>query len=561
VLLVEYRNWSIAHDAASEGTEARLRISWRTILICTTVAILSIHIQLSSQQRLSRSVTASGDTLPAWASQVDVMLGDGSLDISEVQPDTMIAGRTHERLNQHHEGLPVFGGQVVRQMDGRRILSVFGRLFENVSVPTTIPSMTAAAAARIAERVQGQGAVADAPELGILPKADGYVLVYRMKVRSAWDIQTYFVNVGTGAVEDHVSRIRRQGASTVGKGTGVLNDQKKVSAAQASGTFQAIDLLRPADAVTLDFHGSFARLNDFFLQNGSWFPSDVATSTSNSWTDGAVVDAHVYQGWVYDYYFKRFGRQGLDGQNIEIVGVVHPLARTDAALYPPDIVDTFINNALYLGDGFMMYGDGDGQVLNYLAGGLDVIGHELTHGVTDFTSQLDFQDEPGALNEAFSDIMATSVEFFYERSGQGPQKGPNFLIGEDVYRPAPGFLRSLQNPIAAGNPDHYSLRQFIGTDVDDGGVHVNSTIVGHAFYLAVAGGQNRVSGITVPGVGLANMDRVEKIFYRAFTFYLGPQSQFSDARAATLQAATDLYGPGSNERAQVLQAWSAVGVP
>src|SRR5262249_6913880 len=294
-----------------------------------------------------------------------------------------------------------------------------------------------------------------------------------------------------------------------------------------------------------------------FLQSGQLSSSDIALVTTNTWTDGSVVDAHVYQGWVYDYYYKRFGRHGLDDHDIEIIGIVHPLARADAALYPPEFVGLFINNALYYGDGLMIYGDGDGKLFNYLAGGLDVVGHELTHGGTDYTSHLDSHDEPGALNEAFSDIMGTSIEFFFEK-GKPPQKGPNFVMGEDVTVAAPGYIRSLQNPIANGNPDHYSLR-YTGTG-DFGGVHINSTIVSHAFYLAVAGGTNRVSGITVTGIGTTNMDRMERIFYRAFAFMLTSQAQFIDARIATLQAASDLYGAGSNERAQLQQAWTAVGI-
>jgi thermolysin len=184
----------------------------------------------------------------------------------------------------------------------------------------------------------------------------------------------------------------------------------------------------------------------------------------------------------------------------------------------------------------------------------------LTHGVIDFTSQLEGRDEPGALNEGFSDIMGTAVEFFFERSGQGPQKGPNFVMGEDITRFSPGYIRSLQNPVSAGAPDHYSLRRFIGTQVDDGGEHYNSTIVSHAFYLAVAGGTNRVSGINVTGIGVPTIERMERIFYRAFAFLMVPHSQFADARAATLQAAAELYGAGSNERAQLAQAWTAVGV-
>jgi thermolysin len=179
--------------------------------------------------------------------------------------------------------------------------------------------------------------------------------------------------------------------------------------------------------------------------------------------------------------------------------------------------------------------------------------------VTDYTSQLEYVDESGALNEAFSDIMGASIEFFYEPPGNGVGRA-DWLVAEDVTRFSPGFLRSLADPNEVGDPDHYSLRQFIGEPTDNGGVHVNASIVNHVYYLAVNGGRNRVSGIVVSGVGLEHIDRMEQIFYRAFAFFLAPTAQFRDARAATLQAAAELYGTTSNEYAQVARAWSAVGI-
>ncbi len=534
-----------------------MKFRWRLLLLSAVALVVTMN-HLAGQQPSVRAIAASAAALPAMATEVTGMLGDGRLDFDRIQIDTMIAGRTHERLLQQYEGLPVFRGEVVRQMDGSRVVSIFGRLFQSVSVPTIEPAIDEAAAAAIAERAVGPDASASDPRLGILATDDRYVLVYRFTVRSSWDVQTYFVNAATGRVEEHASQIRQQNA-LVTSGTGVLKDSKKVSALQASGVYQTADLLRPATLLTLDFRGSLTRFNAF-AQTGRVFQSDLGATTSTPWTDGAVVDAHVYEGWVSDFYYRQFGRSGLDDHNLEVIGITHPLARADTARYTPDVVGQFINNAEYIGDGFILYGDGDGISFDYLAGALDVVAHELTHGVTEFTSNLDYQDESGALNEAFSDIMGTSVEFFYEKSGQGPQRGPNFLIGEDVTKLAPGYVRSLQNPIATGNPDHYSLRRYIGTSTDNGGVHYNSTIASHAFYLAVTGGVNRVSGISVPGVGLANMSRIEKIFYRAFAFLMGPRSQFSDARAATLQAAADHYGASSNERAQVALAWTAVGV-
>jgi thermolysin len=211
----------------------------------------------------------------------------------------------------------------------------------------------------------------------------------------------------------------------------------------------------------------------------------------------------------------------------------------------------------------MVYGEGlpqklrdtEGHNWNFLAGGLDVVSHELTHGVTEFTSNLEYHDEPGALNEAFSDMMGTSVEFFFQEAGQGSLKA-DYLLGEDVI--TPGGLRSMQNPAAYGDPDHYSVR-FTGPQ-DNGGVHINSSIPAHVYFLAIEGGRNRVSGITVTGVGGANREQIEKVMYRAFALMMPPRANFADARRITLQAARDLYGAGGAPERALTQAWDAVGV-
>jgi Zn-dependent metalloprotease len=114
------------------------------------------------------------------------------------------------------------------------------------------------------------------------------------------------------------------------------------------------------------------------------------------------------------------------------------------------------------------------------------------------------------------------------------------------------------NPLAYGDPNHYSIR-FTGPE-DNGGVHINSGIVNHAYYLAIEGGTNTISRLTVQGVGTANREQIEKSFYRAFVFLLPASATFSTARAATIQAARDLYGANSAAAQAITQAWTAVGV-
>ena len=211
----------------------------------------------------------------------------------------------------------------------------------------------------------------------------------------------------------------------------------------------------------------------------------------------------------------------------------------------------------------MVYGVGlppgftlGGQSWNYLSGALDVVAHELTHGVTEFTSNLIYRNESGALNEAFSDIMGTSVEFFFQPAGSGDSKA-DYLVRRgrrEAGRPA------LDGEPAARSAIPITTRGGSLGTADNGGVHINSGIANQAFYLAIEGGTNRTSGLAVQGVGGANREQIEKVFYRAFTQMLPSNATFSQARAATIQAARDLYGANSNAERAVTQAWTAVGV-
>ena len=378
----------------------------------------------------------------------------------------------------------------------------------------------------------------------------------------------YFIDAHSGDVVLQFSDLKTQQATLpcdncdVGDATGVLGDRKKISVRSAAGVYMASDELRPPTIATYDMRGSLNKTIDVLNGVRPLFNSDFVTDTDNVWTDGANVDAHVYAGFTYDYLFKRFARRGLNNNDIPVLSLVHPVRRADVLTASPDVLFTFYLNAFYFGDGIMVYGEGLppgftflGQSWNFLSAGLDVVAHELTHGVTDFSSRLIYQNESGALNEAFSDIIGTSVEFFFQDIGNGPLMA-DYFIGEDVV--TPDGIRSMQNPGRFDHPDHYSNR-FTGSE-DNGGVHINSGIVNNAFYLAIEGGKNRTSGLAVQGVGAANREQIENVFYRAFVFMLPSNATFSAARSATIQAARDLYGSGSASEQAVRQAWTAVGV-
>lgn len=513
--------------------------------------------------RVQATEAASVADLRLWDDRVDRWLREGDLRIARVLEDTVLPGREHERAAQYYAGVPVFGGEVVRQRRNGQTVSVFASLYTGIDVEVT-PRLTPAEVQRLVESRTGRTlGPSRAPRLTVLPLDEGgYRLTYRVRVATPADVTVSFLDADTGEVVLEYSDLQTQ--SAVGKGVGVLGDTKKLSVFPQGGQFVTRDRLRPPEIATYDLKGNLQRVIDFLNGKLDLTSGDLAIDPDNDWLDGATVDAHVYAGWTYDYYFKRFGRRGLDNRDLATRSVVHPVRRQDFSTYSSSIVNTFFLNAFYAGEGVMVYGEGlpsgyvlasSRQTVDYFAGALDVVAHELTHGVTDYSSNLVYRNESGALNEAFSDIMGTSVEFFFEAPGTGPRQA-DYLVGEDIIRP--GGIRSLSDPGRFGDPDHYS-RRYVGS-ADNGGVHTNSGIANHAFYLAVEGGTNRTSGLRVEGVGSANREQIEKVFYRAFTLLLPANATFGVARAACEQAARDLYGASSAAFRAVQQAWAAVGV-
>jgi Zn-dependent metalloprotease len=520
------------------------------------------------------SVAASGETADSWGRRVEAMSRAGSLRLRSSVADTMLEGRVHDRFDQYVDGVRIFGAQVIRQRSAAGVESVFGTLFpEDLKVSTT-PALSADDAVARVTAIAGRKPLAGrAPELVLLPREDGtLVLTWLTHVRVPGDIVSLFLDAQTGQEVRRITDLRRQAA--VGTGTGVLGDRKKLATRQASGTFFADDTLRPPALLTYDMRGNYERALAILEGDIEAAQSDLAADTDNVWTEGAVVDGHAYVGFTYDYFYLRFNRRGLDDNNRRIRGLVNPARPIDALTIYNDL-DVFFDNAGWCdvcgrdGQGYMYFGVGipagyvsfDGQQVANTAGAFDVVAHELAHAVTSYSSDLIYENESGALNEAFSDIMSVGAEYFLRATGRS-DRTPDYLSGEDVWTPGdPGSqtgIRSMSNPAQFDQPDHYS-RRYLGPG-DNGGVHINSGIANHAFYLAIEGGTNRTSGLAVAGVGGSNREQIERIFYRGFTSYLTPNATFAQARQATLRAASELAGESSAAYRAVQQAWTAVGV-
>jgi Zn-dependent metalloprotease len=266
--------------------------------------------------------------------------------------------------------------------------------------------------------------------------------------------------------------------------------------------------------------------------NNAWGEAKDAARTK------AAVDAHYGAQMTYDFYKDVLGRDSIDGKGEKLVSYVH--------------VGSDLVNAFWDGQK-MSYGDGNGKDSGPLTT-LDIAGHEITHGLTERTAGLLYRGESGGLNEAFSDILGTGVEWYASQKNPGVEF--DWKMGEDAWTPANGSgdaLRYMDDPTKDGySVDHYSNYP------KQTEVHGSSGIANNAFYLLANGGTNRTSGQKVDG-GIG-MEKGLKVFSRALTTYMTPNTNFAQARQTTVKAATDLYGASSVEVQKVKDAWSAVGV-
>jgi thermolysin len=494
---------------------------------------------------------------------VDAMIRDHALVVRHVERDALLPDRIHERMDQYLRGVRIVGGDLTRQSAPDGTVSVFGTVHTALTLDLT-PKLSGDEARGAIAKASGGETTPTPAELVVLPLPDGYHLAYRGQAIVGLEMMNVFVDASTGVLLQQYSEF----VSEVGKGTGIYGDVKKVSARSQSGTFVANDALRPADITTYDMKGNLSRLSAILNVQTGVAATDIASDADNDWTDPIVVDAHVYSGWYYDYLAKRLGRRGLDNNDLRMAIFTHPVRLADIGSASSGVIGTYYLNAFYCsscgpgGRGAIVFGEGAPRGTYYptldvkpFAAALDVVAHELTHGVTANSARLNGfpYSEAGALNEAFSDMFGISTAFYYYPAGNGALQA-SYFEGKDLTVPSGAFGRSLANPVSTGDPDHYVLRN-IGGDT-----HYNGVIAGHAFYLAIEGGINRTSGRSVQGVGAANREQIEKAFFRALTVLMPSSSTFALTRVATIQAARDLYGAGSAAERAITQAWDAVGV-
>ncbi len=265
----------------------------------------------------------------------------------------------------------------------------------------------------------------------------------------------------------------------------------------------------------------------------------IRTEGEKAGRDIAANEAYDGAGDTYEFYQAVYQRNSVDGRGLPLVSSVH--------------YGVNYTNALWNGRQ-MIYGDGDGKLFNGFTGSIDIIGHELTHGVTQYSAALVYQDQPGALNEHFSDVFGILVK---QRLLKQTAAKADWLIGAGIFTTAVhgAAVRSMKKPgsayddsVIGKDPQPGHMKDYGKMASDNGGVHINSGIPNHAFYLAatlIGGNAWKVAG---------------QIWYDALTTAIKPKATFRDCARATADVAGKRYGASSEPVRAVVEAWKEVGI-
>ncbi len=457
-------------------------------------------------------------------------------------------------LQQSFKGVPLYGGELGLHSNRSGVIEfMMGKVYPTPRISTQ-PRIGEEEAIRLAYTdlsrrsvIQKNGLVnkllsmdPDKGELFIYPGKENCRLIYHLSLRpNLLERWVYFVDAHTGEVIEKYNHTCTLDGVVQASSRDLNNVQQAFNAYQVGSQYVMIDtrkkMFRPGDSqlpdspagaiLTIDARNARVDNEDMDLYH-------VVTSNPGQW-NATAVSAHVNASRSYDYYEQKFQRLSLNGNGGNIISVIN-ITDEDGKGF---------DNAFWNGV-FMGYGNG-GQAFKPLAGALDVAGHEMTHGVIENTAKLEYRNQSGALNESFADIFGAMID------------RDDWTLGEDVVNRSvfpSGALRSLQNPNQGGRNDPgyqpmYMSQYEVLRDTpeqDNGGVHINSGIPNHAFYLfATAASMNK--------------DKAEKVYYHALTRYLGRTSRFLDLRLAVIQSAKDLYGEGAETQA-ARAAFDKVGI-
>ncbi|MER8101667.1 M4 family metallopeptidase [Kitasatospora sp. NPDC094016] len=465
-------------------------------------------------------------------------------------------GTRHLRFERTYAGLPVLGGDLVVHQSARgTVESVDKAVSAQLSLSSLAPQIPAdKAAAQATGAVQATVGVAagkdESPlaavhqtgkaELVVWASDGNPRLAYRTTVEGVRADGTPSSQLlVTDAATGQVLSTHEQVQTASGTGKGVFVGNVPLTTTQSGTSYQLKDATRGGQS-TVNLKNKTSGTGTLVANSTNAFGNGLA---SNS--ESAAVDAQYGAAATWDFYKNTFGRNGIKNNGVGATSRVH---------YGSNYVNAFWSDACFC----MSYGDGSGNTHPLTE--IDVAGHEMSHGVTSATANLNYSGESGGLNEATSDIFGTMVEFYANL----PSNPPNYWIGELINLNGDGTpLRYMDKP----SKDGASADSWY-SGVGNLDVHYSSGIANHFFYLLSEGsGAKSINGFSynsptsngsaVTGIG---RDKAAQIWYRALTVYFTSTTNYASARTGTLKAASDLYGATSAEYKAVAAAWSGVNV-
>ena len=484
-------------------------------------------------------------------------LEDPNAELVLIHRHTDELGRTHLRFRQQYQGMPVWPADIIVHLNPAGQVDVMNGAF--VPTPTelsTTPALDEATAVEYARTglTDGDKAEVTASELIIYAPGDtpprlAWKLKLTIGLTAHWLV---VIDAENGDELTAYNQVMHQSYSDIG--VDLFGMPQQLNVWWQDGLSWMIDTSKNMfNQAAQGQHGWIQRgaiwvrdaQNQEILIDAPVVYRDPSSQGDPSSFLPDAVSAAYNLSQVYDYYWNRHGRKSFD-EDVDDDGV-----KDGASIHAIVRYGENYKNAFWIpGSNLIVFGDG-----RPFAGALDIVGHELTHGVIEHSANLLYQDQPGALNEAFADIFGEMIE---ARTKDGE---PDWITGRDLGLPASGGggpdlgrpVRNLKDPGAFlthfGRPYPKKMSEFFHIREDNGGIHINSSIINHAFYLLAEG----LDGAIGPRAA-------EQIFYRALTVYLVQNSQFIDARLYCIRAAEDLFGQGSIEAQKTAEAFDAVEI-
>lgn len=458
------------------------------------------------------------------------------LAVSGVQQDEL--GHTHLRFSQVYRELPVWPAGLIVHLDRNgAVASLDGAYVPSPELEAIEPRIGAEAAVAQARAVvrETPGLFHSEPELIIYAPLDraprlGWKFEMTVSLVEGW---LFVVDALNGRILHQGERVHD--ANQVGSGLDLGGATRSLNVWNHGNNYYMADTSKKCFNAAFDPlqdpHGVITIADAEGLSPDQTLQTPVAIVASprmGDWSVPAAVSAAFHFSETYDYFLDRHGRDSLDGQGANITAIVR--------------VGDYDNASWHGNLRVMLFGD-----VRPFAGSLDIVAHELSHGVTETSAGLIYENQSGALNEAFSDIFGEMVE--------GRSLGQHdWIIGSGLGR----ALRNMRDPnsvfsglISRGLPARMSeFADLPNTrETDNGGVHINSSIINHAFFLLAEG----LDG----AIGLRD---AERIFFRSLTHHLQAQSEFIDCRLACIASAEELFGPGSTQARKTAEAFDAVEI-